>query len=77
MAPGRPSLTASRIKGRTRRVWLLKEMKIVNSGRSEGRTWDKEIGGSINEKLDVGVRMSSKWNMENHIMCIVGQGINL
>lgn len=49
----------------------------MNSGRSEGRTWDKEIGGSINEKLDVGVRTSSKWNMENHIMCIVGQGINL
>lgn len=46
----------------------------MNSGRSEGRTWDKEIGGGINEKLDVGVRTSPKWNMENHIMCIVGPG---
>lgn len=40
----------------------------------EGGTWDKEIGGSINGKLDVGVRMSFKCNVEKGIMCIVGQG---
>lgn len=40
-----------------------------------GGTWDEEIGGSISEKLDMGVRTSSKWNMKNHIVRMVGQGI--
>lgn len=35
---------------------------------AEGGTWDKEIGGSINEKLDVGVRMSFKWSMKKGVM---------
>lgn len=39
----------------------------------EGGTRDKEIGGTVSEEFDMGVRMSFKWSMKKCIMCVVGQ----